>query len=304
MNTNQYSRTDFLKFLGIGALAMTLPGISFSEDKKHAANVGFQLYTVRKEIERDFDGTIRKLAGMGFLGVETYPLPANVSLEQAAKCFKENGLKVLGMHTELPVGDERYNILKMADAYECANVVYPGWPKGLSASDPNLFHTASEIFSTVDKVKHTVDIYNEINTYLRSRGLKFGIHNHWWEFEKQDGIIPFYYFLEHLDKTIFFEVDTYWAKAAGQDPAKVVKDFGRRAPLLHIKDGPATKDEKMFANVPVGSGTQDVRAITKAGGAHTQWMIVEFDEYSGNIIEGLQQSYTYLTKNALAKGKV
>jgi hypothetical protein len=42
----------------------------------------------------------------------------------------------------------------------------------------------------------------------------------------------------------------------------------------------------------------------KAGGKNTQWMIVEFDEYAGNIYDGMQSSYTYLIKNHLAKGKL
>ena len=60
----------------------------------------------------------------------------------------------------------------------------------------------------------------------------------------------------------------------------------------------------MYANVPVGQGAMDFPSIVKAGGNNIKWMIVEFDEYGGNIFDGLQHSYTYLTKNGLAKGKV
>lgn len=306
MNSENYSRRNFIKYVGLGAAAITLKDFGFSQKKGsgYVPSIGFQLYTLRKEIEKDFEGSIRRIAAMGFRGVETYPLPSNVTLEQAAKGFKSNGLKVIGMHTELPVGEERAKIEKMAAAYECKNVIYPGWPKGLSAQDPNLMARVGEIFKTVDDTKRRVDLYNEINTYLQSKGLRFGLHNHWWEFEKFDGIVPFYYFLEHLDRNMFFEIDTYWAKTGGQNPAKVVGDFGKRAPFLHIKDGPATKDDKMFAHVPAGTGSLDFRSIVKAGGKNIQWMIVEFDEYDENIFDGMQQSYNYLTKNGLAKGNV
>jgi hypothetical protein len=60
----------------------------------------------------------------------------------------------------------------------------------------------------------------------------------------------------------------------------------------------------MYAMVPAGSGVMDFPAIVKAGGINIQWMIVEFDEYAGNIFDGIQGSYTYLTKNSLAKGKI
>ena len=54
----------------------------------------------------------------------------------------------------------------------------------------------------------------------------------------------------------------------------------------------------------MGTGAMDFLSIVKAGGKNTKWMIVEFDEYAGNIFEGMQSSYNYLIKNHLAKGKV
>ena len=119
-----------------------------------------------------------------------------------------------------------------------------------------------------------------------------------------DGVYPYYYLLKHADPAMFFEIDTYWAKTAGRDPIKIVRDFGPRAPLLHIKDGPAVKGPKGYEQVPAGSGVMDFKSIAKAGGNHTRWMIVEFDEYADNIFDGIQRSYTYLTKNHLAKGKI
>jgi sugar phosphate isomerase/epimerase len=291
MKASDYSRKEFLKLLGLGAASLALPRVSISRGKKYTADIAFQLYTVRKEIEKDFEDTIRKVAEMGFVGVETYPLPPNVTLEGAAKVFKDSGLKVFGMHTDLPVGDQRDKVVKMADAFTCANVVYPGWPQG-------------DKYKNLDATKQTADLYNEAAAFLKTKGLRFGLHNHWWEFEKTDGIYPFYYLLEHLDSEVFFEIDTYWAKTAGLNPAKVVGDFGKRAPFLHIKDGPAVKGDTMFAHVPVGSGSLDFPSIVKAGGENIQWMIVEFDEYTGNIFEGLKSSYTYLTKNGLAGGRV
>ena len=304
MNTNNYSRKEFLTLLGLGAASMAFSKLKISDKAGYTAPIAFQLYTVRREIEKDLEGTIRKIAEMGYLGIETYPLPSNITLEQASKVFKENGLKIISMHTELPVGNEVENILKMSDVYHCPNVIYPGWPKGLSAQDPDLLLHTREIFNSVDKVKNRADLYNTIGVSLRKKGLQFGIHNHWWEFEKSDGIYPVYYFLEHLEPKIFFEIDTYWAKTGGYNPAKAVADFGKRAPFLHIKDGPAIKGEKAFQQVPVGTGAMDFSSIVKAGGKNIKWMIIEFDEYAGNIFEGMQSSYTNLTKNNLAKGKV
>lgn len=269
---------------------MTFSDFKLHADTKYKANIGLQLYTVRKLFEKDFEGTIQKIADLGFLGIESYPLPENITLKHAGKVFKDAGLKVLGMHTALPVGKDREVALRLAEAFDCDMVIYPGWPQG-------------DKYKNVDATKHMAGIYNETGAFLKSKGLRFGLHNHWWEFEKTDGIYPFYYLLEHLDRDIVFEIDTYWVKTGGQSPAKVLGDFGKRAPLLHIKDGPAIKGEQSFAQVPVGTGTMDFPAIVKAGGENTKWMIVEFDEYDKDIFDGIRQSYDFLTSNGLAQGK-
>lgn len=292
MDTKNYSRKDFITMVGFGAASLAFSHWE-SKDKAGAiAPIAFQLYTVRREIEKDLEGTIRKIAEMGYLGVETYPLPPNITLQRASKVFKENDLKIFSMHTELPAGSRLKNILKMADVYQCHNIIYPGWPKGLSPQDPDLLTHAREIFKTVDKAKKRADLYNSIGASLDKKGLHFGIHNHWWEFEKTDGIYPFYYFLEHLEQNIFFEIDTYWAKTAGYDPAEAVADFGKRAPFLHIKDGPAIKGEKAYQQAPVGTGAMDFLSIVKAGGKNTKWMIVEFDEFTPEIYSRVCKAVT------------
>jgi sugar phosphate isomerase/epimerase len=135
--------------------------------------------------------------------------------------------------------------------------------------------------------------------------LRFGFHNHWWELQKTDyGIYPFYYLLENLDKDVVFEIDTYWAKCAGQDPAKVVSDFGKRVQLLHIKDGEAVLGDHQNDQVPAGEGTLNFPAIVEAGVENIKWMIVEFDEYGKDIFDGIKKSYDYLIKNNLAEGRI
>jgi len=304
MTTDAYTRKEFLKLLGVSAASMAFTRFKLPDQTGYVPEIGFQLYTVRHQIEKDFDGTIKRIAAMGYLGVEMYPLPAHVADEHAAKVLKEAGLKIFSMHTDLPVRDDRDKILKLAEIFHCNRIVYPGWPKDLSTGDPDLYKKADDIFGTLDKIKKRNETYHDIAEFLSKKGLHFGLHNHWWDFETFNGVIPFYYFKDHAKAPIFFEIDTYWAKVAGLDPAKAVKDFGKHAPLLHIKDGPAKKGPTMYACLPAGEGSMDFPSIVKAGGRNIQWMIVEFDEYGGDIFQGLQASYTYLTKNKLAKGSV
>lgn len=283
------SRRGFIKTIGLGTAVMALPKFSLFASGLQPPKLGIQLYTVRYEIEKDFENAVQKIAEIGFKGIESYPLPENLTLEHAAKVFKDNCLEVFSIHSELPVGTDLDNTLRTAEAYNSKLVVYHGWPE-------------DDKYKGKDKLKATVDLYNNIGDKLKSYGLQFGLHNHWWEFEDYNGIVPFNYLLENLNKDIFFEIDTYWVKTGGMDPAKVINDFGDRAKLLHIKDGPAVKGDSMYKQLPVGKGNVDFQSVYNACKNHTGWMIVEFDEYEGNIFEGIEESYNYLTSNNFAKG--
>lgn len=287
-----YSRRDFVKMLGLGTAAIALPRFrSVPLQGRYMPRLGLQLYTVRDAIADDFEGTMKKVADIGYAGIESYTLPDNLSLDRASKTLNDLGLEVFSMHSELPIGDARDLALQMSDAYKCDTLVYHGWPEG-------------DKYKNKINIEHMVDVHDEIAAFFKSKGIKYGLHNHWWDFEKNDdGIIPFYYLLEHLDREIFFEIDTYWASVAGQDPAKVVADFGKRAPLLHIKDGPAVHGKEGYNQVPAGSGTLDFPAIAKSGGENIKWMIVEFDDYAKNIFDGIRKSFDYLTGHELAKGR-
>lgn len=283
------SRRGFIKTIGLGTAVMVLPKFSLFASGLEPPKLGIQLYTVRYEIEKDFENAVNKIAEIGYKGIESYPLPENFTLGHAAKLFKENGLEVFSIHSELPVGTNLDNALRTAEAYNSKMVVYHGWPE-------------DDKYKDEEKLKATVDLYNNIGNKLQSYGLQFGLHNHWWELENHNGTVPFYYLLENLNKDIFFEIDTYWAKTGGMDPAKVINDFGDRAKLLHIKDGPAVKGDLMYKQLPVGQGNVDFQSVHNACKNHTDWMIVEFDEYEGNIFEGIAESYNYLTSNNFAKG--
>ena len=109
-----------------------------------------------------------------------------------------------------------------------------------------------------------------------------------------------------VDKDIFLEIDTYWAKTAQQDPAKIIKKFGNRVQFLHAKDGPAQWNENLTAQphepmVALGKGTQDFDAIVKACGNDPKWMVIEFDECATDIFVAVKESIDYLVKNKMAK---
>jgi sugar phosphate isomerase/epimerase len=145
----------------------------------------------------------------------------------------------------------------------------------------------------MDDIKRSCDVLNESNAQARSHGVSFAVHNHWWEYEKVDGRYVYHVMLELLDPSVLFELDTYWIKTAGCDPAAVVKEFGARAPLLHIKDGPAVKEQPMVA---LGEGAIDIPAILEASKGNAEWLIVELDRCATDMTEAVRKSCDYLSR--------
>jgi sugar phosphate isomerase/epimerase len=292
-------RREFLNITGLSVLGASIfpwQNLSAKILSTEPARIGLQLYTVRNQIEKNIADTLRRSAEFGFEGVETAFWPENMSIKQAGKYLKDAGLTVSSAHIELPIGDQKNTMLEVAETFNCKKMIWHGWPE-------------DKRYSTLDGTKQLVDIYNEANHFAKSNGLQFGLHNHWWEFRnKVDGRYVYQVLLESVEPDIFFEIDTYWVKVAGHDPAKIVGEFGKRAPLLHIKDGPAKWNDSLPQDNPdpmvaVGKGTQNFPAVVKAANGNTEWMIVEMDKTATDVFAAIQDSYNYLVGNKLARGK-
>lgn len=252
-----------------------------------APPIGLQLYTLREELAHNFAPTLRQVAEMGFVGVETAFFEGGTTPEMAAQELRALGLEVLAAHTALPLGDGRGEALKLAEAFGCRRIVWHGWPR-----DPR--------YASLDGIKQLIDEYNAAAKVAADNGLELGLHNHWWEMQPVEGRLPYQLLQEGLDPAIFFELDVYWAKTAGRDPVALVGELGPRAPLLHVKDGPATPAAPMTA---VGDGSLDVPAIVGAAGDNAKWLVVELDVCATNMLHAVERSYTYLVGRGLAQGK-
>ncbi len=249
-----------------------------------AAPIGLQLYTLRDLLAQNFDDTIRKVAAIGYTGVETAGFPGTTPAA-AARLFKDLGLRVSSAHTPLPVGAQRQEVLDIVQALGATDIV-----SGFGPED----------FKTADLIQRSAERFNEAAAAAKAQGLRFSVHNHWWEFESFEGRPVYQRLLELLSPDVCFEVDVYWVKTGGCDPEAVVRELGARAPLLHIKDGACARDIPMTA---VGEGIVDMPAVAKAGGKHTEWMIVELDHCATDMLQAVVKSYAYLTRQGLAQGR-
>ncbi|MDQ4078041.1 MAG: sugar phosphate isomerase/epimerase [Chloroflexota bacterium] len=245
--------------------------------------IAIQLYTVREALARDFEGTVRRIAEIGYAGVEPFPSPS-IRPREASELFRSLGLAVPSVHVAMPDGPQGEEVLETADVLGCSRIV-----SGLGA----------EHYRSLEQVKRSCERFNKASKIASAHGLSFGIHNHWWEFEPVEGRYPYQVMMEYLDPSVFWEIDTYWVKTAGLDPARVLRELGERVPLLHIKDGPAVKGEPMVA---VGQGSLDVPRIIEAGDGQAEWLIVELDSSATDMMEAVEESYRYLVEEGLGRG--
>jgi sugar phosphate isomerase/epimerase len=240
--------------------------------------IALQLYTLREALTQDFPGTLQRIAAMGIRHVESAFWPEGMAVQTAARLIHEAGLSVMAAHIELPLGDQQGPVLEALAALGCTRAIWHGWPQ-------------SPAYSSLAGIERLAEQYNASNDLLRSHGYSFGLHNHWWEFEPVEGRYPHEVLLERIDPTIFFEVDTYWVKTAGRDPVQVVAELGDRAPLLHIKDGPAIKGAAMVA---AGDGSLNFPAILQAA-PMAEWLIIELDRCETDMVTAVERSFQYLT---------
>jgi len=295
-------RRSLLKIGGLGILAFpTLSvsdvlGINENQSAAGLPKIGLQLFSVRKELKSNIDETLQMISFIGYSGVETTTLTSTISDKEISKSLKKNKLEVMAMHIDLPSNDaEKDRIIQLSKEYKCNRIIWHGFP------DKGLFKSEEEIIKLAQKC-------NRANQFARSNKMIFGIHNHWWEFNKLDnGKIPFDIFIEHLDKNIFFEIDAYWIAITGVDPVEVIKKLSSRVPIIHLKDGPVEWSSEFNDPYPdpmlaLGTGKLNIPAIIKASGNNAEWIVLELEDCKTDMIQAVYESYNYLSGKNLGSG--
>ena len=135
--------------------------------------VAVQLYSVRDRLENDFENTIRKIADMGYAGVEPYGVP-NTTTAKSAAFFHSLNLKVPATHSRLPLGDDKAAVLDVLGALGAEYLICPSLNE-------------TKYFQSEDGIKQAQEILNEANAVCRANNLIFGYHNHWFEYAKING---------------------------------------------------------------------------------------------------------------------
>jgi sugar phosphate isomerase/epimerase len=241
-----------------------------------ATPLSIQLYTLRDQIAADRDGTLARLAEIGYRSVEAYdPTADPAGFRKTADAL---GISVSSTHAYALFNKDAGEVFDAVATVGTDLVIIPG---GI----------AHEEFTTLDGLRRTADLLNGFAGKAAERGMRMGYHNHWWEIEPRfDGRTALEVFAGLLAPEVFLEVDTYWAAVGGADVPELLRALGDRVLALHVKDGPGVKDEPHTA---VGKGAIDVPSILAA--APDALRIVELDTCAGDVFEAVAESHAYLT---------
>ena len=280
------NRREFLTQAGlISAGMMVAPKLVMARAQSNV--VGLQLWSMRDQLPHNVPTVISKVAKAGYKEVETYGYSKKdgfwgLDAKAFGDLLKSNGMSTPSGHFEFDhffatgQTDELESYIEAAHITGMETIIVP--------------HLDGNFIKTVDDFKLIADKLSTAAAICKKEGLKFGYHNHNFEWKKVDGTTFYDTILTHTDpKVVKMEMDLYWVVRTGQDPVEIIKAHPGRFFAFHIKDMDKSNHE---LNTEIGSGTIDFKRIMGyeklAGVKH---FIVEQENYT-NI-----DAYVSITKS-------
>jgi len=270
--------TPFL-FLLIGA-----EGVS-AQQSLYTAPLGIQTYTFRRSIDRDPAKVLDTVKMMGFTEIEG---SARIAPEEFRRLCDERGITIpsTGASYEQLVNSPD-SVVMRAKALGSTYVMCAWIP-----------HENGVL--TLDNAKKAVEDFNRAGKILKDNGLTFCYHPHGYEFQAHESGTLLDYIIKHTNtEYVSFEMDIFWIQFGGGDPVALLKKYGHRWKLMHLKDmRKGTKKDltgltSIENDVALGAGGLDILSILKeAKRIGIKHYFIE-DE-SSSILSQLPQSVAFL----------
>jgi sugar phosphate isomerase/epimerase len=283
MNAHQ-SRRHFVKTTALGAASLAaFRSLAAEEGQKMA--IAVQLYSVRGDCAKDFDGTLAAIAKLGIAGVEFagYHQYSGKPKELKAK-LDELGLKAAATHigTNQLRGDALAKTIEFHQAIGCNYLIVP--------SDGD--------FTKPEKSQALADTFNEVAAKLKPLGMACGYHNHANEFAKTGDTNHWELFAQRTGKDVILQIDFGWSAVAGQDGPGLVKRHPGRCQVVHLK--PTVVNKEAGKKAIIGQDSVDwpsiIMACRQAG--DTRWLTLEQEAYPDgkSPMECVALSYAALSR--------
>ena len=275
---------DRRTFIGSMTTAALMSRLGWAASEHRIEKIGLELYTVRDALGKDFEGTLAKVAKIGYQEVEFAGYFAHIpefnpSPKRTREILDADGLSAPATHVP-------YSALSPEN-----------WPKVIEASkilghdyvvNPSVDR---EVLKQPDAWKRAAETFNRAGEESQKAGIQFAYHNHVEEFKPtQDGKLPYDILLSESDpKLVKMEMDLGWAHEARIDPLKYFAQYPGRFPVVHVKD--FDKNDMM---TEVGSGVVDWKMIfAKSDVAGIKHYFVEHDNPMLPFMS-IEKSYQYL----------
>lgn len=245
--------------------------------------IALQLYSVRHDCERDFEGTLRAVAEMGYEGVEFAGFYGRSSGE-LRDILKNLGLEVAGSHIGIDalMGERLLETVRFHREIGARYLIVPGIPENMRNSAGAWLETAR--------------LFNGLADRLKAEGLRVGYHNHMVEFEKFNGETGWDIFFKNTVPDVVMQLDTGNAMRGGlsaDEVLDIIRRYPGRAATVHLKEYSATD-----RNALIGEGDMKWREFIElcrsVGG--TEWYIVEQETYKYPPLECVRISLENLKR--------
>jgi sugar phosphate isomerase/epimerase len=270
-------------FLAASAAAMSAADLAVkaAEPATRRIPVGVQLWTLRNEIAADAAGTLKRVAEIGYAGVElwfqNWPQAAELK-----KMLTDNNLQVASAHVSLKeMLDEFPRVADYHRTIGNRTLVIPYIPNFAQLNDDGWRKTIAD-------VRHVARAGTEA-------GFQVLYHNHDFEFTNRVGDTEVFDQIFGTIEPEFLgaEIDVFFVADVGRDPAVLLRKFDGRLKRVHLKE--KSKPGSKAKNTELGRGTIDWPAVLKAAAeAGTEWYLVEQNCEDRPALESIRISFDYL----------
>ena len=275
-----------------------------ADSAHHIDSIGVQLYTVRAAMKTDFEGTIAKVAAIGYTEVEFAGILApdkgyfGRSPKDVRATLDKNGLSSPSCHIDYDLVEKKWpEALEAAKIVGHSYIICP-WIDEKQRAQPGGW-------------KRAADLFNKAGEASKKAGIQFGYHNHSFEFDPAlslGGKLPYDFLLSETDpKLVAMEMDLCWISVAGKDPLDYFEKYPGRFPLVHVKDWvkdaatPSEYQGAMGQSVKFGGRMADVgqgsinwkNLFAHSAKAGIRHYFVENDEPK-SAFDDIKISYDYL----------
>jgi sugar phosphate isomerase/epimerase len=280
------SRRKFIKAGTTSLVGAAVLPLAFYSTARKSGILGLQLYSVRADMLKDPLGSLKKLAEMGYVYVEHanyidrkfYGYPA----EEFKKILDDLGLKMISGHTVMRRDHWDESRQDFSDSWKMT-VADAATLNQKYVISPSMDNTMRQ---TYDGLRHYMEIFNKCGELCNKYGMKFGYHNHDFEFsEKLNNEKVFDIIMKNIDPAlVVVQLDMGNLYNGGAVALDVVNQYPGRFENIHVKDEiKAGNGDEKYESCILGEGIVRARHVvdlaTKKGG--TVCYIIEQESYQG-----------------------